>query len=1200
MQSTGNPGEAPGRPPSSSHNTFDSNESTPPQVPNESSSSRRPSNGDISDVEAGRQSGRSSGKPTSNSETSATTDSVEVVCGSGDAQHDFPSTNTARTTATEGKGLGEDEKIHPSESPRLETKDGSDTTGPLTEKSLSSSVFSRSFNSFASASDLREKNRAKEKVRTHSVLLNKDDSRQVAQEPSSCQDTTKALACSPMAAAFVLVVIIGVVVTEVAVTRVQEDFEERFVSRLDQEVRETGRVARRQMLFLTESHSLFAKTFEGEIVERASREDAGFFTSGLWPGFSSGGKYLLEIIHGHVSGGVIWVPRILHEQRDEFETELQHMTGSNCSIWEANPSVEYTASYDFSTLSFNRSSNKSVYYPIAGKVWDRGNDEIDVSHRNPLFNTMVDGLDLSSLTTSGEFKETFDSAKNTGRAQSSVPIRFGSTTYVIVSVPVFSCRRTSELWSDAACEEDSFRGIVGLFLDGDAVVSSVFNIMKTVSSVDEIAMFTEDITNVNNFNGVDLKSFASQEELVPVKWHGEEWGRGRFVKGYADSLWYPVEDSVETETLLSASGDDGGKKQAFVIDDADIASEANQRFSLDGISYEHSFLLNIGGRVYNIKHVLLPSSVDSIEDSLDNPTVAARIAGYIGTVAVAVFASLGLFLYQHRRDRMLQAARESVGQLQAAQEAHKRTIGFAQHELRNPLHVILSSGKEVRDILENNTSCKYGTESDLYRTFREEIDRVVDHSEIMERLVNDMNDLHKLDEGQLDLNPEPVTLTRFVESMAHWHRSFAEVPLYGETSPVIGDRRMSVDPLRLRQIIANGLTNSGKYCNSGCIHLYCGGVVADDLESAVKQIPSQIKMAWDEKGYIRFRNKAPGFETTAYKWIVFRVADTGEGLGGLTARELFEPFTQGVYKPVRKRAPQLGTGQPVTEANDRREGTNVEAETKAETEKKYKEDGNALCRGQSDASYQGPDEMSRTIRGTGLGLPLAKSLTEALQGSIDLRDEEIPCTKGGRKHVTVFEMIIPFVACTETPVQEESVVETNSAYHLFEDREAFRALRHTLQNRARPVVCVVDDASTNISVAKRCFKPLENKVVALNDGDEVIPYLQSSGQLSSDSGDRTDTLNDPFSSADELDILFVDISMRRMGGDSLCHELRNKWDFRLPIIAMTGNTSPGEVEHYRQLGFSGVVAKPFGKKNIKGLMETLINASMAVDQRYSS
>eukprot|EP01138_Halocafeteria_seosinensis_P016186 gb/GECG01016516.1/.p1 GENE.gb/GECG01016516.1/~~gb/GECG01016516.1/.p1 ORF type:complete len:287 (+),score=43.44 gb/GECG01016516.1/:1-861(+) len=273
---------------------------------------------------------------------------------------------------------------------------------------------------------------------------------------------------------------------------------------------------------------------------------------------------------------------------------------------------------------------------------------------------------------------------------------------------------------------------------------------------------------------------------------------------------------------------------------------------------------------------------------------------------------------------------------------------------------------------------------------------------------------------------------------------------------------------------------------------------------------------------------------------------------------------------------------------------------KRKRRKKYKEDGNALCRGQSDASYQGPDEMSRTIRGTGLGLPLAKSLTEALQGSIDLRDEEIPCTKGGRKHVTVFEMIIPFVACTETPVQEESVVETNSAYHLFEDREAFRALRHTLQNRARPVVCVVDDASTNISVAKRCFKPLENKVVALNDGDEVIPYLQSSGQLSSDSGDRTDTLNDPFSSADELDILFVDISMRRMGGDSLCHELRNKWDFRLPIIAMTGNTSPGEVEHYRQLGFSGVVAKPFGKKNIKGLMETLINASMAVDQRYSS
>ena len=58
---------------------------------------------------------------------------------------------------------------------------------------------------------------------------------------------------------------------------------------------------------------------------------------------------------------------------------------------------------------------------------------------------------------------------------------------------------------------------------------------------------------------------------------------------------------------------------------------------------------------------------------------------------------------------------------------------------RNPLHVILSSGKELRDLVEERiVPVQAGVGSELHSVLREEIDRVVDHSQIMERLVNDV------------------------------------------------------------------------------------------------------------------------------------------------------------------------------------------------------------------------------------------------------------------------------------------------------------------------------------------------------------------------------------------------------------------------------------------------------------------------------
>lgn len=465
-----------------------------------------------------------------------------------------------------------------------------------------------------------------------------------------------------------------------------------------------------------------------------------------------------------------------------------------------------------------------------------------------------------------------------------------------------------------------------------------------------------------------------------------------------------------------------------------------------------------------------------------------------------------------------------------------------------------------------------------------------------------MMDLVKLLEGKLELEISSVALAQFIEKIAESHRSFAPVHLYSEISPPLKDVRILTDPMRIRQILANGLTNAAKYCSRGCIHLYCGKVVANGLEEAVRNIPIQVKMIWDKRNFIRFQNSPHDMTEHSSEWILCRVVDTGEGLGNLTALQLFEPFTQGVVKPVCWRRQKSGTN------------TIPEGDTATEEEKPViaSEDGpptgdmtrrgdtlrSSLCRASSHASSHGSTqppqeeaELSRTIKGTGLGLPLAKSLaTKVLGGSIDLREEWIPVAghETDTQRVTVFECILPMDVDTSdsTPTEPSH----NHSFKVFKDMLAFQTLRHTISRKGRPTVAVVDDAMSNRKIAKKYLKSLEYDVVCLDDGDKVVPHLEGSGQIAGETT-NTDSHQDA-EKAEEIDILFLDISMKRMGGDETCFLLRNTYGWTLPIVAMTGNVSTKETERYERLGFTGVLGKPFDKEAVKGFMEQLVYSAM--------
>ncbi len=94
---------------------------------------------------------------------------------------------------------------------------------------------------------------------------------------------------------------------------------------------------------------------------------------------------------------------------------------------------------------------------------------------------------------------------------------------------------------------------------------------------------------------------------------------------------------------------------------------------------------------------------------------------------------------------------------QAAQAAHENTLGYACHELRNPLHAISASAAFLSDCFTPGDSGY------------EDIQAIMAGALQMHRLVNDVLDLGKLRAGKLQLCPAPFPIRYVTGRMGEFY-----------------------------------------------------------------------------------------------------------------------------------------------------------------------------------------------------------------------------------------------------------------------------------------------------------------------------------------------------------------------------------------------------------------------------------------------
>lgn len=134
--------------------------------------------------------------------------------------------------------------------------------------------------------------------------------------------------------------------------------------------------------------------------------------------------------------------------------------------------------------------------------------------------------------------------------------------------------------------------------------------------------------------------------------------------------------------------------------------------------------------------------------------------------------------------------------LEDAVRSKDRFIASVSHELRTPLTTVLGFALELRD-LQAPASPKVRAEL---------TDAVIEHSFELSDLVEDLLVNARFDSGSVRINPSSLDLMEQVE------QSLVSVASPSSTKPLLrGSAEAWADPLRVRQIVRNLLSNAGRY-----------------------------------------------------------------------------------------------------------------------------------------------------------------------------------------------------------------------------------------------------------------------------------------------------------------------------------------------------------------------------------------------------
>lgn len=186
---------------------------------------------------------------------------------------------------------------------------------------------------------------------------------------------------------------------------------------------------------------------------------------------------------------------------------------------------------------------------------------------------------------------------------------------------------------------------------------------------------------------------------------------------------------------------------------------------------------------------------------------------------------------------------------------------------------------------------------------------------------------------------------------------------------------------------------------------------------------------------------------------------------------------------------------------------------------------------------QASDSTTRIYGGTGLGLPIVKSIVEAMGSKIVLR------SKVGRGSRFSFKLKLDIA-------QKEEVKEiSNKKERIFNEER----------------ILLVEDNPINVMVGKQLLEKSKLKVDAVNNGLKGVERLK----------------------AESYDLILMDINMPVMDGYEATREIR-KFNSEIPILALSAEVFSEIKDKINDCGMNGFIYKPFTPEDLLSQVEAFL------------
>ncbi|MGM0640681.1 MAG: PAS domain-containing hybrid sensor histidine kinase/response regulator [Thermotogota bacterium] len=260
------------------------------------------------------------------------------------------------------------------------------------------------------------------------------------------------------------------------------------------------------------------------------------------------------------------------------------------------------------------------------------------------------------------------------------------------------------------------------------------------------------------------------------------------------------------------------------IDGVDVKKIFNERLKGNESSYEAVLISKTGNRI----PVLISGAPYYDEEN-----------NIIGVIALLTDIS-----HSKQMEKKLKKAADEADK---ANKAKSKFLGNISHEIKNPLNGIIG----IIDLLKETAESKENQE--LLKTMR-------DSSYHILNMLDELLDLSKIEANKMDLDKIKFSPLKIYNSLylSYKSKSFSkDINFEIDYDDDIPDSLIG-DPMRLRQILDNLLSNSFKFTKSGFIK----------MEFSLKEIKKDIAI------------------------LIFSIVDTGIGIDKSKLEKIFEAFSQ--------------------------------------------------------------------------------------------------------------------------------------------------------------------------------------------------------------------------------------------------------------------------------------------------------------------